>query len=227
MIRKIAVLASSLILSGVLGAGVCSAASITYSDTIDLQTTDWSETLSFQQYDLNSILPLSSIDIIFTGFILGDVEIESRDATAKTVTGNLKATIDLSWTGGDVITTSLPSAEVSFDATAYDGVLDFGGTSGTILTDLYASQTVTTVTYTASDSEFWYFIGSGTVSFDVDAIGVSAAAASGNVLTGFTTQAGAEISVVYNTVPEPSTMLLFGAGVAGLASVTRRKALKK
>jgi hypothetical protein len=223
---KIAAMASSLILSGVLGAGVCNAASVTYSDVVDLQLTDWANSLSFHQYDSSSLLPLSSVDIILTGYILGDVEIESRDKSAQTVTGDLKATINLSWTGGDNITASIPVANVIFNATSYDGVLDFAGTSGTTLTDQYAFQTVT-ATFTSSDVDFANFIGSGTFSFDVSAAGDSIGVGSGNTMMGFMTEAGAEVTVVYNTVPEPSTMLLFGAGVAGLASVTRRKILKK
>ncbi len=217
-------------LAGLMGtAGVANAAIMTrtFSDTFGLATTDIrNQLLSVQQFDA-SWGTLKSVQVNFDGQLVGNALFENMDAKDQTITFDLSGNLQL--VGPDFLESPLFNQTVSqadsLNATAFDGTIDFGGTSGgsfTGLTALASGQK----TYT-DQSILNAFMGNGTIDFLFSALGNSRVTGSGNLISQINTQGGAMISVVYEyertrEIPEPS--VLFGLGlVAGAGWLSRQK----
>jgi hypothetical protein len=104
---------------------------------------------------------------------------------------------------GTTLTIAAPAVTEVFDLTAFDGTLDFGGTSGTTFADIEegdtAIQTFTDAATLAAAT------GSGSFGFLVDAVGTSFAdATGGNISTFFLSQAAVTITVTYDYEPVPA-----------------------
>ncbi|MGB0661623.1 MAG: choice-of-anchor E domain-containing protein [Mangrovicoccus sp.] len=207
--------------------GAASAASISFSDSVSLQSTNWNETASLSKFD-SSLGTLTSATVTLSGTVSGDVRAESTDAQAATVTLNLSALITANLFGDSSVSIDVePISANTLNATAFDGTLDFGGTSGTTLTGLTASDT-DSATYTGADLA--QFIGTGSFTSDLLAAGSSSGSGAGNLFTAFATSAQATLTVVYEytpdvaPVPVPAALPLLGAGLGALAMIRRRAA---
>ncbi|MBW4505461.1 MAG: choice-of-anchor E domain-containing protein [Scytonematopsis contorta HA4267-MV1] len=166
----------------------------TYDSSVAVQRTDYDDFLDLQQFD-STLGDLQSIELALLGEVNGKIELESRDASPATVTGNLKAEITLKNPDNSTLLVALPTASETKTFTKYDGVLDFGGTSGATLAGL---KSVDSKSKTLTDtSTFAPFIGTGKVKLPVSAIGKSEATGKGNLVAGFETLAGANVRVVY------------------------------
>jgi len=194
----------------------CSAAFAVETLGVSSQETDWVETLSFAQYQ--GAAALQAVQIDFVGGVTGLMAYENRAATARTITMQMASTLELIL-GADTLLSINPVVTKSYDAGAYDGVLDFGGTSGATDNDINVTETGS-ITLT---SDLTPFIGNGTVDLDVSAIGNSSQSGSGNLTTWFTNLAGAEVTVTYIPVPEPSALIALGTGIIGLVGLKLRK----
>lgn len=208
-----------------IGAGGANADTLTFSDTHAPQLTDWHDSsLAINQFD-PALGTLNSINVTLEGNIFGDIKLENTGSEPATITGSLKANIDL-LTGSILITQVLPLSTHVFNAATFDGAIDFGGTSGVTFGDLTASDSKSVNVPVA---DWAAFIGLGNVSFTLDALGKSGATGGGNAISQFITLADAGVTVTYdygpanNEVPEPATMLLFGTGLAGLAGLRLRR----
>ncbi len=209
----------------ILAAGA-SATTISFDGvpTIGSQRTNWSDVISFQQFD-PALGTLTGVSIALKGDIDGDVRVESLDAAPTTITSSLAATITLSFLGNNIVVV-IPTVNKVDDVSAFDGSIDFGGTSGRTYTNVTGSATKSGAVANA----LWAnFIGLGTVSTDVAAVAASTATGAGNLITQFGTFAGANAVVTYtytpNTViPEPSSLATAGVAVVALAvGAWRRK----
>ncbi len=228
MIKKIAIGASLL-----CAAGFTQAATISDTDSIALTSTNITSTFTLDMFnDMGGNLVLDSVMLSLSGTIEGDASLESLDATAAVVSANISAAIDLSDMSGTVLSAS-PVVSQTFNASAFDGTIDFGGTSGTVLngiTDTFSDM----VTYTMP-VDLAAFIGMGSITYDFSAIGSSNGAGAGNLITQFATRAGAELMITYNytdntpppvtNVSAPSSVALLGLSLLGVAGL-RRKAKK-
>lgn len=223
----------SLLLSTALVAGVGTAASAaTISDTATLGAlaTNFSgETASVDQFD-SSLGTLNSVTIELFGNVSGTFQYESQDGSPATVNMNLSAEVGLSTAGLGEFLVALPTLSQTFNTTAFDGSIDFAGTSGGTVTGLNSSDDETTTLLGGDMSEF---IGLGTIDLFVSGVGLSSASGPGNLFQGFSTLAGASVTVTYDyteattpppsPVPLPAGMPLMLVGLAALGIAKRRK----
>ncbi|NJK99574.1 MAG: PEP-CTERM sorting domain-containing protein [Spirulinaceae cyanobacterium RM2_2_10] len=217
--------------SALVLAGTAQAATISFSDSLALSTTDIiDEVLSVQQFD-SSLGTLTQVTLAFTGLVQGDARIESLDSQATTVTFNVGGSLTL-LDGSDTLPNPLFDVEVtsadSADVSAFDGVIDFAGTSGASFMGLEASTDGEQVYTDAALLSF--FTGNGDLSFLFSAIANSQVTGAGNIASQISTLASAGITVTYEydeiiteSVPEPSTLLGLGAVLAAGAMTLRKR----
>ncbi|MBK1989161.1 PEP-CTERM sorting domain-containing protein [Sphaerospermopsis aphanizomenoides BCCUSP55] len=205
--------AAASTLAGIVAtAGAANAASISYTASSgDFTATNFTQTLSLQQFD-SSLGTLNSVTLDIVGYINGNAKFESLDKSASLITANISATLNLTQ-GGTTLFSLNPNNSQSYSATAFDGNIDFAGTSGSQLNNIIDEE-VATQTLT---NDLTAFIGSGNVDFLLSAIADSKVTGSGNIISQIGTLAKGQLKVTYNytsansaKVPEPSALLGFG-----------------
>lgn len=199
------------------------------TQTVATQATNFfNAPMTFNKFD-GTLGTLQEIILSLSGHVEGTAKYESLDASPSTVTLALTASITLSRPGGSSIVQTLPVANVTDSATAYDGVTDFAGTSGNTFSNLSADAVNNATLTSASDlALFTAAVPGDTISLDLTALGNSSGSGAGNLITQFLTNAGgtATVQYVYDNgiqVPEPSILAVFGVGLIGLGAAHRRK----
>lgn len=202
------------------------AATISYTDTVYLQNTSYQQTLSFLNFDTNGGLrTLESVTFSIDGAIKGTALLESLDATPTTITTTLSAELSLTDASNNQLVLTIPSVTRTFNATAFDGAIDYAGTSGMFYDDLGATKFASQV-YTAP-ATLAMFTGTGSSMFTFGAAASSLATGSGNLISGFTSQASASIEVIYTyseqtvSVSAPSHLAMLGLGLVGFAGLRK------
>ncbi|MEN9657048.1 MAG: hypothetical protein RL571_513 [Pseudomonadota bacterium] len=191
-----------------------------------LSSTNWSDVFSLQQFD-SRLGTLTGVNVDLYGLVAGSVKYENLDASASNVGIDLGAIIKLATVSGKSLLAINPLVSNVYNASAYDGFTDFGGTSGKKLTGLSANTADSEVLNSAS----WLslFTGPGVVNLKLASLGASSASGPGNLITQFATNAAANYKITYTyvtaPVPEPETYALMGLGVLALL-VHRRKHVK-
>ncbi|MCB9839121.1 MAG: choice-of-anchor E domain-containing protein [Phycisphaeraceae bacterium] len=188
----------------------------------DLMNTNWMEKLDIPQFDtMGGNRTLEQVMITLDGHVEGAAMAESLDAAPAHITLNLGATISLSLMGDDLAVV-IPVAMEAFDATAFDGSLDFMGPSGMSYPDLTADMSdMASLTSGMDDLTPW--IGAGNVSLVAEALGASSGTGAGNLFLQFSTLASAKVTVIYKftEVPTPGSAALLS--VAGVFASRRRR----
>jgi hypothetical protein len=221
------IVAGAGLLMTVAGASSAQAAVISFSDTINITPTNWNLSVSLPKFD-TALGPLNSILVEITGQISGNIRMESEDGAPATITGTLSAFQVLNKPGGGFLLNVLPSVNEVFNASAYDGTTDYGGTSG--VTVLGATGSASASTFVAG-GDFGLFTCTGVacatnLSMLINSTGTSSATGAGNIATLFNTDAGAEVTVTYDygvSTPEPASMAILGAGMLALGIARRRR----
>jgi hypothetical protein len=178
----------------------------------------------FSQFDtMGGSRILAEVDWTFDGDIYGTSKGENTDPDKDhTLTLTLGVAEQLYDLGGNPLGSSInPTNTQTFNATKYDGTLDFGGTSGVTFSGLTGSASNSgTIT-----SGLAAYIGGGTFSYSADAKGSSKASGSGNMVSQFisTADATAQIRYGYDLVPEPTTGALMLTGLVGALLLRRRR----
>jgi uncharacterized repeat protein (TIGR01451 family) len=141
---------------------------------------------------------LTSIDLVITGQITSDIQVENEDPSPVTITGTVSGTLNLSGLDFNTLVTTSASSR-TFHASSWDGVNDFGGTSGRDFGNLSVpgSRTIT-LTSAAALADY---TGSGTVTMTETAVANSAASGGGNLLVRISSTGSASITVVYHYTP--------------------------
>ena len=218
----------SFLVAGVALAATATAANattVTYtSNVVPLTSTNFSGVaLNLQQFNPTWGV-LTGISVHLHGDILGSASAENLGGPA-TVTLNLSATLTLTRPDNSTIVVTTPVINQIASLSAYDGMLDFGGTSGVSFPNQTASADNTA---SLGAGDFALFTGMGTVGGLLTGSGASNATGSGNLVTLFRTQAGGYADVTYTfsptTTPEPAAIALLGLGMGVLGFARRRAA---
>jgi len=210
---------------GVMAAfvSVSSADQVSYTDNINLQTTNWDNNVEIPKFD-SSLGTLNWIEFTLKGHVEGTAKFENEDAQPATVVMSLQAIMKLNRPDNTLLVTTIPLAPTSDSVTAYDGVTDYAGTSGKTYDNLTGDKTESFTSFNPSD--FALFTGTDNIILPVFASGASTGSGAGNLALKFTTSgsAGVEVTYDYDLIPEPATMSLVAAGVlGGLAALRRRR----
>ncbi len=201
-----------------------SAATISFSDSVANTTTNYISSVSLTKFD-TALGTLTSIKFTLDGTVLSNIKVESQDAAPAVITGTSSATLTLKRPDLSTLVVTLPVNSATFNATAFDGVVDFGGTSGNDFGTVSAMNNNAFTTSSAFDKALFSQAGFGSIVLPVSAVGLSAASGAGNLISQIATQAGAIATVEYTystVVPEPSTYVLLGSALASLAFFRRK-----
>jgi hypothetical protein len=166
--------------------------------SFDSAKTGWTKTAQVAQFD-PSLGTLQSVDIINTTTLQSEFQIENLDSEAGNISSTINGGVTVTVPGVSPLTASA-SLSNSFDAAAYDGTIDFTGTSGhdSGLQSQSGSNSATNLTDPAVLAEFE---GTGTVTLSGHATSRSSVSGPGNVLALLNTSAGAQVQVVYHYIP--------------------------
>jgi hypothetical protein len=165
--------------------------------SIPLTATDFTTGATLPQFD-PSLGQLIGVEIVNAGQFTSQIKVESLDSAPSTITATDSGSLTLSGTGLTALVTN-SSTSRTFNATAFDGVIDFGGTSG----HDFGSQTANgSNSFTITNAgDLAAYIGTGSVTLTEVAHATSAASGAGNLLTQINTHASAQVSIIYHYIP--------------------------
>ncbi|MFN0012859.1 MAG: choice-of-anchor E domain-containing protein [Phycisphaerales bacterium] len=214
------VILSTLALGALAGAAT---ADVSYMASVPQASTNFSEVVSLPQWD-PALFPnevLIGVVITLTANVDGRIRAESNDGEPATINADLAALVTANAPAGLQVV-SLPLANFMFAATAFDGSIDFGGTSG-FDTGTLAGADMDSNSLTFPPGNSVPYIGNGNIAVTVTADGASIVSGAGNIVTVITTEARATLEITYQTriIPAPGAAAMLGLG--GLLIARRRR----
>ena len=171
------------------------AETITHNVNLPLATTNWNTTVTIPKFDQGPNCILDSVGFCLYGHVEGLAKFESLDGAPATVTMNLQATITLQRPDNSVLATVIPLAQTVDNVAAFDGTIDFLGTSGKTYAALSGDKSETAVTTAPADLAL--FSGPGTITLPAAAAGTSNGSGAGNLVLQWNTSASVGASIVY------------------------------
>ena len=210
-----------VVLALAVGGTIAAADSVQYSDSISLTKTNWSSTVTIPKFN-SALGNLTSIEFYLDGYVEGSAKFESEDLEPTVVTMDLSAMLKLFRPNNTLLVVTIPVALTLDNASAFDGIIDYAGTSGKSYTGLNASKTEST-TSSPPSSDLALFTGTGNIILPVSGTGASTGSGAGNLNLKFSTSASAiaRVKYYYDVVPEPSGIAVILTGLAGLGGFAR------
>lgn len=140
---------------------------------------------------------LQSIQIKVDGRIISDIKLENLDDESSVVSGTVAGNVLVSGPGFNLNVNIAGNAAISKTLPAFDGTIDFGGTSGVSL----GSTTATgSNTQTLTGSSMSSYIGTGTVNLSFLAQASTQASGGGNLTANISNQGGGTVTVTYSYI---------------------------
>jgi len=168
------------------------AATSTHTLTVFPTRTDWSVTNSIPQWN-PADGTLNSVTISVAGNVSSEYLAENRDTIAGTITATTDANVTA--TSGGVTADAVITPSHSQAVTAFDGVIDYSGTSGLAVTS------AATGSDTESAAVLTPFIGTGTVAVSASSSGSATASGPGHLRFIVNTFSSAIVTVTYDFTP--------------------------
>jgi hypothetical protein len=223
---KKTILAALLIASTSATAGI-----ITQNDSMEYELTGFqNQEMSFEKFnDEDGRYSLDSVTMTLSGEILGLARMESQSGQASLIDVTLAALLSLTTSNGQELIATLPEVSNDFNATAYDGVFDFDGTSGTTYFDMYAFHSETVTFFDTETIDL--FKGLGLMNTFLSSNARSSVSGGGNLTSAFNSDARGILDITYSftdttatvAVPEPTSIAILGLSLMGLALTKRKK----
>ena len=235
MYKNILLSATLLVMTGLANAGL-----VTQTFTISERTTNFTQEVTFNLFDtLLGTRELQSVEFILDAKITGAIKLENTSTTdSSTLNATLSSSISLLRDIMDlsnVIASANPSEAVTVTLGIFDGVDDFMGTSGTILSALEAelsqsalfTDAANLLAYTGTTVPM-----TATTMVDFQALANSSITGqTGNTTSGFSTAASGKVTINYVykettsmvDVPAPAQLALLGLGLFVLLGLKSRK----
>jgi uncharacterized protein (TIGR03382 family) len=211
MIRKIVAGATLLCLSAFANASF-----VEQTATFGVSTTDFSQTASIDQFDdMGGSLLLQSVTISMESDINGFMRAESLDALASTITSTFNASLTLNGLMMELLSDTINVVN-TFEASAFDCVIDYAGTSGISYEDIggtLGSSAVFTDSAVLSS-----FTGNGLLDLLFNANATTASTGPGNVATWSQSSANGSLTVTYDFVDAQSVSAPFTFALVLLGS---------
>ncbi len=196
----------------VLGLLIASIASTARADVLchavntPVVSTNWSTTVQVPRFD-PSLGTLNLVDVCVSGQTFGSYGVETLDPGPSVVTVQFSAEVALARPDLSIIATAAATLNFQHSLSAFDGTLDFGGTSGVSQSGLYALTTTQLNLTSATDLALFTGASSnpGSIVMRISGLGVSTATGGGGIITLFQTQAAGLVSICYDFTPFPAS----------------------
>ncbi|MFO0907309.1 MAG: SdrD B-like domain-containing protein [Isosphaeraceae bacterium] len=167
--------------------------------TIASQPTNFTVPYSIAKFD-PELGELIGVEISVSGTLSSDIKAENMSGSSgDTIVGTVAGTITLTGPGVHV-TSSLSAPAGSFNASKFDGVVDFAGTSGTDF-GVQTAPINQTISLVKGADDLTPFIGTGTLPGTFEAKATSGAQGGGNLDARSDSTANATVRVVYRYIP--------------------------
>lgn len=178
------------------------AASATMTQTATFPDLESYPTLSDQSllYFSATMGTLTEVDVVTSGSFQSQFSAENLASSPRTITGTTAANLSINVPTGS-IPVDIPAVTQSFQASAYDGTLDDGGTSGKTMPAV-TSQSSPQTTVLTSPAALAAFTGHFRIPVSVSGHATgSVTPDDSNVSSSFNTDTSATITVIYHYIP--------------------------
>lgn len=205
---------SLYVVGAVLTAVSASAGTVQLAD-VGARPAGWTDALSFARSDPAAGV-LTGVTLDLTGSVGGTLRIENRDSAARAVTTDLTGSLTVALPNGQTWGGVSPTARTRSALGAFDGTVDYAGTSGATVALERGSASTTLALGVGSRTgglPVSAFEGAGTVALPVEARVTSRIAGGGNMTGDVAPVAGASGRLTYSYAAPGSPGDTFGVVV--------------
>jgi hypothetical protein len=143
---------------------------------------------------------LTEVDVVTSGSYSSQFYAENLGPSNSTIEGTTSGNLSINVPTG-AIPLTIPSVTETFNASAFDGALNYVGPSGTDFAPVTSSSAAQTTVLT-SPADLAAFTGSFRIPITVSGHATgSATSSNGDLSSGFNTQTSATITVIYHYIP--------------------------